>query len=300
MTQHTPADPAGQTALVTGAGRRIGAALARALHGCGANVVIHCRRSRAEADALAAELEAERPGSTRVVAADLREPAECERLVAAATDAWGGLGIVVNNASTFYPTPVGTLEPSQFDDLVGSNLRAPAFVAQAAAPALRAAGGSIVNIADIHGLRPLDGHAVYCAAKAGLVMLTRALARELAPGVRVNAIAPGSILWPEGPRGDDPDTRAAVLAATPLERQGTPGDIAAALLYLVRDAGVRHRRGAQRGRRAGALSRDDAADPALRARRRARPRARLPRRRPARRRAGLLGRRGGGLGRARG
>lgn len=237
MSQDTPAGLGGQTALVTGGGRRIGAELVRALHADGARVVIHCRHSRHEADALAAELEARRPDSTAVVGADLADPAECERLVEAAAGAWGGLDVVVNNASTFYPTPVGTIDAARFDDLVGSNLRAPAFVAQAATPALRAAGGCIVNLADVHGLRPLDGHAVYCAAKAGLVMLTRALARELAPEVRVNAIAPGSILWPEGPRGDDPELRAAVLEATPLRRQGTPADIAAALRYLVRDGG---------------------------------------------------------------
>lgn len=236
MAQDTRDDLAGQTALVTGGARRIGAELVRALHGAGANVVVHCRRSHEAAAALAAELEAARAGSTRVVAADLLEPGECARVVAAARAAWDRLDIVVNNASTFYPTPVGTIDPAAFDDLVGSNLRAPTLVAQAAAPALAATGGCIVNLADIHALRPLDGHPVYCAAKAGLVMLTRALARELAPDVRVNAIAPGSILWPEGPAGDDPEVRQAVLEATPLARRGEPADVAAALLYLARDA----------------------------------------------------------------
>lgn len=236
MAQDTRADLAGQTALVTGGARRIGAALVRTLHAAGANVVVHCRRSRADADALAAELEAARAGSTRVVAADLQEPEACARVVDDAIDAWERLDIVVNNASTFYPTPVGAIDAASFDDLVGSNLRAPTFVAQAAAPALAATGGCIVNLADVHGLRPLDRYPVYCAAKAGLVMLTRALARELAPNVRVNAIAPGSILWPEGPAGDDPAVRQAVLEATPLARQGEPADVAGALMYLVRDA----------------------------------------------------------------
>lgn len=236
MAQDTRADLAGQTALVTGGARRIGAALVRTLHAAGANVVVHCRRSRADADALAAELEAARAGSTRVVAADLQEPEACARVVDAAIDAWERLDIVVNNASTFYPTPVGAIDAASFDDLVGSNLRAPTFVAQAAAPALAATGGCIVNLADVHGLRPLDRYPVYCAAKAGLVMLTRALARELAPNVRVNAIAPGSILWPEGPAGEDPAARQAVLEATPLARQGEPADVAGALMYLVRDA----------------------------------------------------------------
>lgn len=236
MAQDTREDLTGQTALVTGAARRIGAELARALHAAGANVVIHCNRSRSEAEALAAELETARAESTQVVVADLRGPDACTSVIAAAHERWGRLDIVVNNASTFYPTPLGTIEPDQFDDLIGSNLRAPTFVAQAAAPTLRETGGVIVNVADIHGLRPLDEHSVYCAAKAGLVMLTRALARELAPEVRVNAIAPGSILWPEGTGRDDPATRQAVIDATPLARQGEPADIAAALLYLVRDA----------------------------------------------------------------
>lgn len=236
MAQDTREDLTGQTALVTGAARRIGAELARALHAAGANVVIHCYRSRAEAEALAAKLEAARADSAEVVGADLRDPADCARTVAAARERWGRLDIVVNNASNFYPTPLNALEPDQFDDLIGSNLRAPAFVAQAAAPALKESGGVIVNLADIYGERPLDGYSVYCAAKAGLIMLTRALARELAPDVRVNAIAPGSILWPEMAGRDDPATRQAVIEATPLGRQGKPTDIAAALLYLVRDA----------------------------------------------------------------
>lgn len=237
MAEHNAGPLAGQTALVTGGARRIGAALVRALHGAGASVAIHCRHSRAEADALAAELEVSRSGSTRVLTGDLLDPAACERVATAAADAWGRLDIVVNNASSFYPTPIGSIDAQAFEDLVGSNLRAPLFVAQAAAPALREQGGCIVNLADIHGQRPRPGYPVYCAAKAGLIMLTRSLARELAPEVRVNAIAPGSILWPEGPNDTDPETRAAVVESTPLRRQGEPADIVAALLYLVRDAG---------------------------------------------------------------
>jgi len=236
MAEDTRPALAGQTALVTGGGRRIGAELVRALHAAGARVVIHCRHARAEAGALAQELERVRPHSTHVIAADLLDPAACARVVDTARDIWGRLDIVVNNASSFYPTPIGRIDGTAFDDLVGTNLRAPTFVAQAAAPALAEARGSIVNLADIHGMRPLRDHAVYCAAKAGLIMLTRSLARELAPDVRVNAIAPGSILWPEGPGGDDPGVRQSVLEATPLGRQGEPTDIAGALLYLVRDA----------------------------------------------------------------
>ena len=236
MTQHSGPALAGQTALVTGGARRIGAALVRALHAAGAEVVIHCRHSRTEADALAAELDALRPGSAHAIVADLHAPEACADTVAEAHAISGRLDIVVNNASTFYPTPVGQIDADAFDDLVGSNLRAPTFIAQAAAPALRATGGCIVNLADIHGQRPRTGYPVYCAAKAGLIMLTQALARDLAPEIRVNAIAPGSILWPEGPGDLDAATREAVLEATPLGRQGTPDDIAAALMYLVRDA----------------------------------------------------------------
>ena len=236
MAEHNLHGGGDPTALVTGGARRIGATLARSLHGAGMRVIIHCRRSRSEADALAAEFERERADSARVVTGDLGDPECCERVATEAIAAWGRLDVLVNNASSFYPTPVGAITPAAFDDLIGSNLRAPAFLAQAAAPALRESGGAIVNLADIHGERPLADHPVYCAAKAGLIMLTQSLARDLAPAVRVNAIAPGSILWPEGPGGDDPATRQAVLDATPLARQGTPDDIAAALLYLVRDA----------------------------------------------------------------
>ncbi|MDX1610415.1 MAG: pteridine reductase [Halofilum sp. (in: g-proteobacteria)] len=237
MAEHNAGPLAGQTALVTGGARRIGAALVRALHGAGANVAIHCRRSRAEAEALASELDATRSGSTRVLTGDLLDPATCEQVATAAAEAWDRLDVVVNNASSFYPTPVGSIDAQAFEDLIGSNLRAPLFVAQAAAPALRAQRGCIVNLADIHGQRPRPGYPVYCAAKAGLIMLTRSLAQELAPEVRVNAIAPGSILWPEGPNETDAETRAAVVESTPLRRQGEPADLVAALLYLVRDAG---------------------------------------------------------------
>ncbi len=236
MAEHNADRDDNPTALVTGGARRIGAKLVQTLHDAGFRVIIHCRRSRDEADALAAYLESERRDSARVVTGDLADPATCERVAEEAIAQWGRLDVLVNNASTFYPTPVGTITADAFDDLIASNLRAPTFVAQAAAPALRERGGAIINIADVHGERPLADYPVYCAAKAGLIMLTRTLARDLAPDVRVNAIAPGSILWPEGPAGDDPTKRQAVLDATPLGRQGTPEDIAGALLYLVRDA----------------------------------------------------------------
>jgi pteridine reductase len=236
MAEHNAGALADQAALVTGGARRLGAAMVRALHAAGANVSIHCNHSRKEADALAAELVAVRPGSAQVLAGDLLDPETCRRITHEAASVWGRLDIVVNNASSFYPTAIGSVDAAAFDDLVGSNLRAPFFVAQAAAPSLRERGGCVVNMADIHGLRPRDGFPVYCAAKAGLVMLTRSLARELAPAVRVNAIAPGSILWPEGAVDTSEVDREAILAATPLGRQGTADDITATLMYLVKDA----------------------------------------------------------------
>ncbi|MGH8141533.1 MAG: pteridine reductase [Steroidobacteraceae bacterium] len=220
----------GQTALVTGGARRVGAAIVRALHAAGANVVIHYHRSAAEASALAAQLERIRRGSAVVAMADLLDLATLPRLSAAATERFGALHLLVNNASSFYPTPLGQMTAAQWEDLFGTNLRAPLFLAQAAADALRRSRGSIVNIVDIHGQRPLRDHAIYCTAKAGLIMLTRALARELAPEVRVNAIAPGTILWPE--HGMDEPLRQHILEQTPLRRQGSPQDIARAVLFF--------------------------------------------------------------------
>ena len=220
-------------ALVTGAARRVGAAIARALHAAGMSVAVHCHRSREEADRLCEGFEAARPGSATVVAADLLAPeAAAATVVGAAADRWGRLDVLVNNASTFYPTPVGGVTEAEWRDLVGSNLAAPFFLAQAAAPWLRAARGCIVNIADVYGHRPLAGHPVYSAAKAGLVMLTRALALELGPEVRVNSVSPGAVLWPEN---DDPERRR-IIEDIALARSGDPEDIARAVLFLVRDA----------------------------------------------------------------
>jgi pteridine reductase len=225
---------AGQTALVTGGARRVGAAIVRALHARGANVIIHCHRSLDEARALAAGLERTRPGSTAVEVADLLDLEALTRLGTAAGERFGGLQLLVNNASSFYPTPFGQMTAAQWDDLLGTNLRAPLFLTQAAAPALRRCGGSIVNIVDIHGKRPLRDYAIYCTAKAGLIMLTRALARELGPEVRVNAIAPGTILWPE--RGMDESLKQRITAQTPLRRQGSPEDIVRAVLFFSAEA----------------------------------------------------------------
>lgn len=226
--------PAGQVALVTGAARRIGACIARRLHAEGMRVAVHYRHSEGEAEALCAELDAARPGSARCFQADLLQTSAIGHLVDDVTGAFGRLDVVVNNASSFFPTPVGRIDETAFEDLVGTNLKAPLFVAQAAAAHLEATGGCIVNIADLYGLEPLGGHAVYCAAKAGLVMLTRCLARELGPAVRVNAVAPGAILWPEVD-GHEAERRK-VIARTALKRRGEPEDVAAAVVFLVRDA----------------------------------------------------------------
>lgn len=232
----TPNSPAlaNHTVLITGAARRVGAAVARAAHEAGANVVVHHRGSTAEAAALVAELNQLRQGSARAIAGDLLDPATPARLVEFALATFGGLDVLVNNASSFYPTPVGTITAGQWDDLIGSNLRAPLFLTQEATPALRAKRGLILNLIDIHGFRPLKRHPVYCAAKAGLVMLTQSLARELGPEIRVNGIAPGPVLWPESPM--EPGQREAIIERTALKRAGTPADVARTALFFMCDA----------------------------------------------------------------
>jgi len=224
----------GKSVLITGSARRLGAAIARRLHGAGADLAIHYRSSSTDADALVAELNALRPGSAVALQADLLDLGSLPGLVTQVTGTYGRLDILVNNASTFYPTPVGEITAAQFDDLVGTNFRAPLFLAQAAAPQLRLHEGLILNMVDIHGSRPLKRHPVYSAAKAGLIMLTRSLARELAPQVRVNAIAPGPVMWPEG--GLDPDLKKKILERTALRRPGSPEDIARAALFFAAEA----------------------------------------------------------------
>lgn len=222
--------------LVTGAARRVGAEIVRTLHAVGARVAIHYRNSVAEAEALAAALNASRPESAAVFAADLLDVAALAQLVDAVVTRFGRLDGLVNNASSFYPTPVGQVDTASWDDLLGSNLKAPLFLAQAAAPHLTAVQGCIVNIADIHAERPLKGYPVYCAAKGGLLTLTRALAVDLAPAVRVNAVAPGAIQWPD--RGTDfpPAEQAEIIRHTLLKRVGSPADIARTVKFLVFDA----------------------------------------------------------------
>jgi pteridine reductase len=222
--------------LITGAARRIGATIARVLHASGARVALHCNRSRVEAERLAAELNAERAGSCVVVQGDLLDVASLPRIVDEAGNAFGRLDGLVNNASSFYATTMGTISEHDWNDLIGTNLRAPLFLAQAAAPRLAAAQGSIVNLVDIHAERPLQNFLVYTVAKAGLAGLTRALALELGPDVRVNGVSPGAILWPDGGEHFAPAERERILAQTPLARIGTPEDVAGAVKYLLFDA----------------------------------------------------------------
>jgi len=232
---HTPrAALTGRAVLITGAARRVGATIARALHGAGANVVLHFRSSGEDAASLAQELNAARPGSAVLVECDLLEVAKLPALAETAAQAFGGLDILVNNASTFYPTPVGDITESDWDDLIGANLKAPLFLAQATAPALHSSRGLIVNLADIHGMRPLRRHPVYCVSKAGLIMLTKSLARELGPHVRVNAIAPGPVMWPED--GVDKELQAKIIDRTALKRPGSAADVARAVLFFATEA----------------------------------------------------------------
>jgi pteridine reductase len=221
----------GKSALVTGGARRVGAAIVRRLHGAGASVLIHYRDSEADAAKLEAELNAARPKSAAKVKADLLAPIAPRALVAAASDAFGRLDVLVNNASSFFPVALGAIEASHWEELVGSNLRAPLFIAQAAAGELARREGSIVNIVDIHAERPLKGYPLYSVAKAGLAALTRSLAVELAPQVRVNGVAPGAIAWPEDGQFE-PAERERIVATTPLGRVGSPEDIAQAVHFL--------------------------------------------------------------------
>ena len=221
----------GKTALITGGAKRLGAAIARELHAAGAAVLIHYRDSEAEAAKLEAELNGLRPRSAAKVKAELLAPIAPRALVSAALDAFGRLDLLVNNASSFFPVAVGDIEPSHWEALVGSNLKAPLFISQQAAPELAKREGAIVNVVDIHADRPLKGYSVYTIAKAGLAALTRSLALELAPRVRVNGVSPGAIAWPDDGQFD-PAERSRILATTPLGRVGSPLDIAQAVHFL--------------------------------------------------------------------
>ncbi len=221
--------------LITGGAKRVGAAICRRMHAEGANLMLHYRASGGEARLLQSELNHARPNSVALIQADLLETAKLSSLVEQTVQTFGRLDFLVNNASSFFPTPVGEIGLDHWNDLIGTNLQAPLFLAQAAAPALRKAGGAIVNIADIHADRPLKSYVIYSIAKAGLIGLTRSLARELAPEVRVNAVAPGPVLWPDDESFDEL-SRQRIISHTPLKREGTPEDIAGAVHYLLAEA----------------------------------------------------------------
>jgi len=221
--------------LITGAARRVGAAIARRLHRAGASLMLHYCSSEREVQALQTELNAARKNSVALVQADLLDVAGLAEIVKNTISRFERLDALVNNASTFFPTPVGEITPASWDNLIGTNLRAPLFLAQAAAPHLKKTSGSIVNITDIHAERPLKSYVIYSVAKAGLAGLTRSLARELAPEVRVNGIAPGAIVWPEDGSFDEV-TRQRIISHTLLRRTGEPDDVARAVYYLIVEA----------------------------------------------------------------
>ena len=225
----------GKVVLVTGGAKRVGAAIARRLHAAGANVMLHYRSAQGEANALQAELSAAREHSVALVKADLLDTAGLAEIVRNTVTRFGRLDVLVNNASSFFATPLGEISLESWDDLIGTNLKAPLFLAQAAAPHLKKTQGSIVNITDIHGERPLKHYVVYSVAKAGLIGLTKSLARELGPDVRVNGVSPGPVLWPEDD-SFDAVARQRVIAHTLLKRAGEPEDIARAVYFFVADA----------------------------------------------------------------
>jgi len=225
----------GKVVLVTGGAKRVGAAIVRRLHSCGASVMLHYRDSEREANALRTELNAQRENSAALVQADLLDIAGLSEIVKNTLGRFERLDALVNNASTFFPTPVGEMTPANWESLIGANLRAPLFLSQAAAPHLRRSGGAIVNITDIHAERPLKNYVIYSIAKSGLAGLTRSLARELAPEVRVNGVAPGAVVWPEDGSWDEV-TRQRIVSHTLLKRTGDPDDVARAVYYLIAEA----------------------------------------------------------------
>lgn len=226
----------GKVVLVTGGAKRVGAAISRRLHAAGARIALHYRSSEEEATALCHELNSLRKGSAAVFQTDLLDMDVLPELVHRVIRKFGHLDALVNNASSFYATPLAEVNRQQWHDLLGTNLQAPLFLAQAAAAELRRQHGCIVNIADIHAERPMHGHLLYSVAKSGLVALTRALAQEMAPQVRVNAVAPGVIAWPETEDWSDPELRRKIVAHTLLKREGEPDDIARTVAFLIQDA----------------------------------------------------------------
>lgn len=226
---------AAKVALVTGAARRIGAEIVKTLHQAGMNIVLHYNSSEDEAISLLEQLNQQRNHSAVAIRADLQLPESEQMLVEQAVKVWRRLDVLVNNASRFYRTSFGKVTEYAWDDLVNSNLKSAFFLAQAAAPHLAEHSGSIINIADVHGERPLRDYSVYCISKSGLVMMTKSLAKELGPQIRVNAIAPGTILWPEGKNTLSDEAKQKIIRQTALQRSGDPSDIAKTVLFLVRD-----------------------------------------------------------------
>ncbi len=224
--------------LITGAAKRIGAACARLLHSEGCNVFLHYRSSKEDALQLCDELNQQRPDSAKVMQADLLDMNELESVAREACMAWGGIDVLVNNASSFYPGAVAKVTERQWDELLGSNLKAPFFLAKALAETLADNKGCIVNIVDIHAERGLSGYPVYSIAKAGLAAMTKVLAKELGPAVRVNGVAPGAIIWPELDLQTDlsEQARQEILQRVALKRSGEPADVAKAVLFLIKDA----------------------------------------------------------------
>ena len=225
----------GKVVLITGGAKRVGAAICRRLHAAGANLMLHYRVSAGEARLLQAELNHQRKDSVALIQADLLDLGKLPSLIDQTVQTFGRLDALINNAASFYQTPVGEITAEDWENLIGADLRAPLFIAQDAAPALRKSQGAIINITDIHAERPLKNYVLYSIAKAGLVGLTRSLARELAPEVRVNAVAPGPILWPDDDAFDEL-SRQRIISHTPLKREGTPDDIAKAVLFLLVEA----------------------------------------------------------------
>lgn len=226
----------GKVVIVTGGAKRVGAAICRRLHAAGASLLVHYRSAAIEARALQVELNARRADSVALAQADLLKVASCAQLVKSALKQFGRLDALVNNASSFYATAVGEITEQAWDDLMGTNLRAPLFLVQAAAPELRKQHGCIVNLIDIHAELPMRNHVIYTAAKAGLAAITRALARDLGPEVRVNGVAPGTILWPDDETWRDEVARQRIVNQTALKRIGEPDDIARAVIFLIADA----------------------------------------------------------------
>lgn len=234
MSNSNACDLQNKTALITGASRRIGAVIARTLHAAGMNITLHYRGSKEDAEKLVVEFNQQRENSCISIRLDLHDTAALPELIEQSQQHWGQLDLLVNNASSFYPTQIGKMTEQHWDDLMGSNLKAPLFLSQAATPYLKQSNGCIVNIVDVHADKPMKNHTIYCAAKAGLAMMTKSLAKELGPEIRVNGVAPGAIMWPENEL--DNAAQNEIVDRTALKRSGMPEDIAAAVLFLARDA----------------------------------------------------------------